>query len=87
MRYNRDEPMTYSVFRSRDHTSWHVNSHKEVVPMGYVNSEEEYVKYVKLEYPNAVRKEGADNRDMGPYYYTDGSYNIFFHKMRKLNGI
>lgn len=84
MRYNHEEPITLSVFRSRDMNSKYVNSHSEVVPMGYVNSEEEFDAYVKIEYPKAVRKESSGHRGMGEYYYTDGSYNIFYHTMHKL---
>ena len=85
MRYNFKEPKTFSVFRSRDMESKLVNSHKEVIPMGYVNSLEEFDGYVKMEYPNAKRVEISSGRGSGEYYYTDGSYNIFYHEMLKLN--
>lgn len=84
-RINFDEPQTIAVFRSRDLDSKYVNSHKEVVPMGYVNSLEEFDGYVKMEYPTAVKVQSATNRGSGEYYYTDGSYNIFYHTMDKLN--
>lgn len=87
-RFNRNEPIRFAVFRSRDEKSITVNSHKEVVPMGYVNSLEEFDGYVLMEYPNAIRKETFFSvRGEGSYYYSDGDYNIFYHEMFKLNTV
>ena len=84
-RHNKDEPIRLAVFRTRDLTNFHVTCHKEVIPMGYVNSEEEFDGYVALEYPNATRVESVSHRGSGKYYYTDGSYNVFYVYMDKLN--
>ena|ERR1022692_1530420 len=69
----------YAIFRSRDMGSFYVDSHKEVVPMGYANSLEEFDNYVKDEYPKAEKKENSIPRAFSEYYYSDGSYNIFYH--------
>ena len=85
MRYNYNEPVKLAVFRSRDLDSKYVNSHKEVVALGYVHSLDEFDSYVKMEYPNARRVESTSHRGTGAYYFTDDSYNIFYHEMPKLN--
>ena len=86
-RFNKNEPIKLAVFRSRDLESIIVCSNKEVVPMGYVNSFEEFDGYVMLEYPKAKRMDVISNCGSGHYYYTDGNYNIFYHIMNKLNTI
>jgi len=55
--------------------------------MGYVNTVEEFDAYVKMEYPYATKVKSISNRGSGAYYYTDGDYNIFYHRMDRLNGI
>lgn len=87
MRFNHKEPKTFSVFRSRDLESKVVGSHKEVVPIGYVNSLEEFDGFVRMEHPKATKVEIPSHRGSGQYYYTDGDYNIFYHEMKKLNTI
>jgi len=86
-RFNKNEPIRHSVFRSRDLTCMAVTMHKEATPMGYVNSLEEFDGYVKLEYPNATKVISNSHRGTGYYYYTDGDYNIFYHTFYKLNTI
>ena len=86
-RYNYTEPKRLSVFRSRDLDSKYINSHREVIPMGYVNSFEEFDGYVKMEYPKAKKVLSSSHRGSGKYYYTNGAYNIFYHEMDKLNTI
>ena len=84
-RHNNDEPNILSVYRSRDLRCMFVSSHREVIPMGYVNSIEEFDGYVALEYPKAVKKDMTSHRGTGEHYWTDGDYNIFYHTNRKLN--
>lgn len=84
-RYNFEEPSRLSVFRSRDLSCHHVSDHKETIPMGYVDNLNEFDGFVKLEHPNAKKVESVAHRGSGGYYYTDGSYNIFYHTVSKLN--
>lgn len=85
MRINNNEPEILSVYRSGDLTCTHVTHHKEMTPMGYVNSLEGFDGYVNLEYPEAKKVKAFSHRGSGKYYYTDGTYNIFYHTMGKLN--
>jgi len=76
-----------AIFRSRDLESKLVNSHKEVIPLGYVDSLQEFDDFVKKHHPNSVRIESASHRGTGEYYFTDGDYNVFYHTIGHMNDI
>ena len=78
-------PDTYAIFRSRDLTSWTVGSHKEVTPMGYANTLEEFDKYVAGEYPTAIRMETTSERGSGKYFFQSAHYNIFYHTLKHIS--